>query len=221
MEFDLEGHYRKTHWSTTEGKYKTGPYPLGYTNNIKKKTLARKHIDKLREQFKDKASSTEIGITPYVGTTYSLKDTSHDVNLRGSQYWKDPAAPEYAAIVDYIAVQSYSHPKFLLDYRTKVDGKPNPRYKLPRHCTNHSDCVSKDDGGGKSYFCQGGDDPTGGVYAGEPRPGEWITVPVCQSITYAWPQPGYTGGDLSGYQATPKIMDTLDQELGLNIVVKS
>jgi len=204
VEFDLEGHYRKTHWSTTKSKYVSGPYLLGYTNNIKKKDLARKLIDKLREQFKTRAGSTEIGTTPYVGTSYSLKDTSSDTKTAKGQYWQDPAHPEFGAIVDYMAVQSYSHPKFLLDYRKKVNGKDNPRYKLVRHCENHSDCPYKGDGGGKQYFCQGGDDPTGGVYAGEPRPGEWITVKCCQSITYAWPQPGYTGGDLTGYQGKPR-----------------
>ena len=208
VEFDLEAHYRKTHWSTSSKKYISGPYPLGYSKDIKKKVLARNLVDKLREQFKTKARSTEIGTTPYVMRSWQNKDTSHDIGTRGQQYWKDSSAPELSAIVDYIAVQSYSHVKGLVDKRTKVNGKDNPNYSRIMKCNSHSECLSYDkktktfirDHG---YFCQGGNDTTGGVYFGEPSPLTWFkTEKTCQSITYAWPNPQYQGGGDYG-TATP------------------
>jgi len=200
VEFDLEAHYRKTHWSTSSKEYISGPYPLGYSKNIKKKVLARNLVDKLREQFKNKARSTEIGVTPYVMTNWQNKDTSHEIGVKGQQYWKDSSAPELSAIVDYVAVQSYSHVKNLIDGRLTVNGKKNPNYSRTMMCNTSSDCQSynkktKDFERDHGYFCQGGGDTTGGVYFGEPHPLTWFkTEKTCQSITYAWPNPQYQGG---------------------------
>ena len=209
VEFDLEGHYRKTHWSTSTKQYISGPYPLGYSKDIKKKVLARNLVDKLRKQFKSKAQSTEIGVTPYVMTNWQNKDTSAVVGKSsGQQYWKDSSAPEFSAIVDYIAVQSYSHVKGLVDKRTKVNGKDNPNYSRIMKCNSHSDCLSYDKTTktfirNHGFFCQGGNDTTGGVYFGEPHPLTWYkTEKTCQSITYAWPNPQYQGGGDYG-TATP------------------
>ena len=95
IEFDLEGHYRKTRYSSG---WKSGEKPLGYDNSVNKKDLAKAVMKKLRDTL---PTGTEVGTTVYVGRSVSTNEN----------YWKDPATPEYSCIADYVAVQAYTHAK--------------------------------------------------------------------------------------------------------------
>jgi hypothetical protein len=140
VEFDLEGHYRKTRYSSG---WKSGSKPLGYNDEVNKKDLAKAVMKKLRDTL---PGGTEIGTTVYVGRSVSTNEN----------YWKDPATPEYSCIADYVAVQAYTHAKC----------KPK---KPCKSCTQDSDCGSGascvDQGNGKGKRCYN-DDYNWGGYAG-------------------------------------------------------
>jgi len=128
VEFDIEGHYRKTRYS---GGWKSGEKPLGYHDSVNKKDLAKAVMKKLKDTM---PTGTEIGTTLYVGRGVSLNEN----------YWKDPATPEYSCLADYVAVQGYTHAKC----------KPKSPCKA---CTKDADCVSGasciDHGDGRGFKC--------------------------------------------------------------------
>ena len=127
IEFDLEGHYRKTRYSSG---WKSGEKPLGYDNSVNKKDLAKAVMKKLRDTL---PTGTEVGTTVYVGRSVSTNEN----------YWKDPATPEYSCIADYVAVQAYTHAKC----------KPG----TCKSCVTNADCQSGafcgDMGDGKGKKC--------------------------------------------------------------------
>ena len=139
IEFDLEGHYRKTVYSSG---WKTGEKPLGYDDSVNKKDLAKAVMKKLRDTL---PTGTEVGTTLYVGKTVSTNEN----------YWKDPAHPEYSCLADYVAVQAYTFAKC----------KP----QNCKSCTLDTDCVEGafcgDMGNGKGKKCYNTDYSWGG-YAG-------------------------------------------------------
>ena len=127
VEFDLEGHYRKTNYSSG---WKSGPNPLGYNDDVNKKDLAKAVMKKLRDTL---PTGTEVGTTVYVGKSVSTNEN----------YWKDPSTPEYSCLADYVAVQAYTHTEC--------------RPKTCKTCTTDTDCPSGafcgDMGDGKGKKC--------------------------------------------------------------------
>ena len=183
VEFDLEAHYTNTKYEGSATLMVDGCYTAWKNqqenvyasyNNVKKKDLAVKVMEKLRQ---DLPSDCQIGISTIMNSSNkNNKDWGRKIRDNDNDYWKGVVCAEYALQSDYVAAQAYSHPR--------CEEGAN---EMCKKCTVDADCTG-------SNFCQGSTD---GVYMGkQPMGKRFYTDKVCQEDTYKWD--GWAGTGVTG-----------------------